>query len=677
MSTVSNFITTVICKNEGCMEYGLLEQTIRRSLTISESILVGILRDTCKFVVIDGKEKCSATSALSADSLIIAKTSLRVCKKQPGDCVSCEDLHLCKYLVCGSCKYGNKCKNSHDLDSAYNRAVCARHGLQDLGAAELFALLLQNDLSLLPEACSHYNRGNGEHGSCRFKGSCKGLHVCQHFLQGDCAFGDRCKRVHAFDGAAREILKRRGAGPERGADRLYKAYRNMFAIVGHADGPAAGRPTAAAAPAPAAAAAAAAAPPPPTRERSRQHSSPSAGEADSSEICLFFLRRHCSFKEKCIRVHYHLPYRWQISQRDGTTWKDLLDMEDVEQAYCNPANDASKGISQVDFLAMTSGAFEVRRLSTVSSVTKPPHFILTTDWLWYWKSDQGKWLEFGSEGDADGGSSITSQTLENIYLADTDGEIPFTAGSQQYLLSFKDMTQRNLKYNTKREVRRRPHFLSGKDVEKKLKSGTPEASGSSAASVPKHWDQEALADFEYKLTCLSATSTEFQQVQKLFKRTMPTSTVHSIQRIQNPSLHKVFQWQKEKMQKKNGGRPVDQRLLFHGTEQSLTKAICEQNLDWRICGIHGSHYGKGSYFARDASYSDRYSKSSGRTKTMFAVQVLVGEYARGDRSFLRPPQKPSDQGFYDSCVDSVVNPAIFVVFEKHQIYPEYIIEYGP
>uniref|UniRef100_A0A0E9PPR0 PARP catalytic domain-containing protein n=1 Tax=Anguilla anguilla TaxID=7936 RepID=A0A0E9PPR0_ANGAN len=103
------------------------------------------------------------------------------------------------------------------------------------------------------------------------------------------------------------------------------------------------------------------------------------------------------------------------------------------------------------------------------------------------------------------------------------------------------MTQRNLKYNTKREVRRRPRFLSGKDVEKKLKSGTPEASGSSATSVPKHWDQEALADFEYKLICLSATSTEFQQVQKLFKRTMPTSTVHSIQRIQNPSLHKVFQ----------------------------------------------------------------------------------------------------------------------------------------
>ncbi|XP_064174947.1 protein mono-ADP-ribosyltransferase PARP12-like [Anguilla rostrata] len=673
MST-ANRITRTICQNEGSMEYGLLEQTIRRTVTTSD--ISCFLRDTCKFVIIEGKEKCSATSAVSANSLIIAKTSLRICKKQPGDCVSCEDLHLCKYLVCGSCKYGNKCKKSHDLDSANNRAACARHGLQDLGAAELFALLLQNDPSLLPEVCSHYNKGNGEHGSCKFEESCKGLHVCQHFLQGDCTFGDQCKRAHAFDAAASEILKRRGASPEN-AGGLYKAYRNMFAIAGHAHSPAAGRPKAAAAPAPAAAAAAAAAaaPPPPTRERSRQPSVPSASEADSSEICLFFLRRHCSFKEKCIRVHYHLPYRWQIYQWAGTTWKDLVDMEDVEQAYCNPANNASKGISQVDFLAMTSRSSKVRRLSTVSSVTKPPNFILTTDWLWYWKSDKGKWFKFGSEGDSKARSSITSLTLENAYLADTKGEISFTAGSQQYLLSFKDMTQRNLKYNTKREVRRRPWFLSIEDVEKKLKSGTPEASGSSAASVPKHWDQEALPEFHYKLILLLATSMEFQEVDQQFKQTMPKSTVHSIQRIQNPCLYKFFQWQEEKMRNKNGGRPVDQRLLFHGTKQSLIETICEQNFDWRICGTHGTAYGKGSYFARDAKYSDRFSKSSGQTKTMFAVQVLVGEYAQGKSSYLRPPEKASGQDF-DSCVNSMKDPTIFVVFEKYQIYPEYIIEYS-
>ncbi|KAJ8249864.1 hypothetical protein COCON_G00230800 [Conger conger] len=202
-----------------------------------------------------------------------------------------------------SCSYGRKCKNSHDLDSDDNRAVLCSHGLQELEDAELFTLLLQNDSSSPGErsrsplhfqhlqVCSHYNKGNGEHGSCRFKGGCKGLHVCQHFLQGDCTFGDKCKRAHAFDANAQEILKRRGVSPEK-SQLLCTIYRNMFAISGPQDGPAglcvptadlclgAGSP-------PVAATA-----PPAARERSRQPSSASVSEADRNEICLFFLRRH-------------------------------------------------------------------------------------------------------------------------------------------------------------------------------------------------------------------------------------------------------------------------------------------------------------------------------------------------------------------------------------------------
>lgn len=47
---------------------------------------------------------------------------------------------------------------------------------------------------------------------------------------------------------------------------------------------------------------------------------------------------------------------------------------------------------------MTHGGSPVRRLSTASSVSKPPHFILTTEWNWYWKDDRGRWLEFGQVG---------------------------------------------------------------------------------------------------------------------------------------------------------------------------------------------------------------------------------------------------------------------------------------
>lgn len=46
---------------------------------------------------------------------------------------------------------------------------------------------------------------------------------------------------------------------------------------------------------------------------------------------------------------------------------------------------------------MSCGSEKVRRLSTASSVTKPPHFILTTEWIWYWKDEYGLWQEYGKK----------------------------------------------------------------------------------------------------------------------------------------------------------------------------------------------------------------------------------------------------------------------------------------
>lgn len=63
--------------------------------------------------------------------------------------------------------------------------------------------------------------------------------------------------------------------------------------------------------------------------------------------------------------------------------------------------------------------------------------------------------------------------LENLYCADRDGVVYFSAGNQQYILNFKSdpgtqMYQQNQKYETKREVRRRPRFVSAEEMNKKL-----------------------------------------------------------------------------------------------------------------------------------------------------------------------------------------------------------------
>ncbi|KAI3371544.1 hypothetical protein L3Q82_024132 [Scortum barcoo] len=674
-SVVSKFIIRTLCDNQGCLDFQQLNEKITQSFTVAESVLRSVLFDDGKIVVQEGRLKCAGGQMMSPDSLVLVKTSLRLCQKKPGECVQCDGLHLCRYFVCGDCMFGQKCKNHHSVASTYNAELLRRHGLQDLTEKQLFQLLLQNDPYLLPEICPHYNKGNGPHGSCKFTTTCNKLHMCQHHLQGDCKFGSRCKRSHNIDAHGLKILK--GFSQENIAN-LHKIYRNKLIIMDQQER----RPSTGAVR-------------PEVRIPTQQpsHSSPGSpvsptspsnpiSDADRNEICLFFIRRNCSFKEKCARVHWHLPYRWQVLDGDGVTWKDLPDMEDTEKAYCDPEPLHTPDVKSVDFTTMTYGGSPVRRLSTPSSVSKPPHFILTTQWLWYWKDDNRKWFEFG-QGDHNTPASITSQTLENVYLADRDTEIPFSAGKQQYILHFRgapgtqQMYQQNVKYNTKREVRRRPRFVSGQDVELKLNSASSHSSSSSTAeSFPSYWDKNALPDFGYRLVNLSK-SAEYNNIETLFKRTMPHSSIKKIQRIQNPSLWRVFQWQKEQMQQRNGGKPVNQQYLFHGTDKSLIEAICEQNFDWRMCGVHGTAYGRGSYFARDASYSDRYaSVKTSQTKTMFVALVLVGEYTRGSSSYVRPPPKGNTRTFYDSCVNHESDPSIFVIFEKQQIYPEYVIEYS-
>ncbi|POI25466.1 hypothetical protein CIB84_010786, partial [Bambusicola thoracicus] len=173
----------------------------------------------------------------------------------------------------------------------------------------------------------------------------------------------------------------------------------------------------------------------------------------------------------------------------------------------------------ISFVDMQSGSKKVRRLSTASSVTKPPHFILTTEWIWYWKDEYGVWREYGKKDSDRAAATVSSDDLEKAYTVGNPAKLNFKAGVHEYELDFG-----------------------------------------------------------------------------------------------------------------------------------------------------------GSYFARDASYSDAYCRDGSHTKTMFQARVLVGEFTVGRSSYVHPPLK-DDQNFYDSCVNSSSNPSIFVIFEKQQVYPEYLIEY--
>lgn len=61
---------------------------------------------------------------------------------------------------------------------------------------------------------------------------------------------------------------------------------------------------------------------------------------------------------------------------------------------------------------------------------------------------------------------------------------------------------------------------------------------------------------------------------------------------------------------------------------------------------------------------------------MFVARVLVGDFVQENQVYLRPPIRPGiSNRLLDSCVDNRKNLPIFVLFEKHQIYLAYILEY--
>lgn len=128
--------------------------------------------------------------------------------------------------------------------------------------------------------------------------------------------------------------------------------------------------------------------------------------------------------------------------------------------------------------------------------------------------------------------------------------------------------------------------------------------------------------------------------------------------------------------------------LFIGYNEVLVRIdSCSQTLKlsqislWRhFIFTLDNLYGKGVYFAAQAGYSARSQFSPpGPTglRHMYLARVLVGEYTVGKPDILEPPPKhPADlTDTYDSVVDQIPNPEIFVVFQDPQCYPEYLITF--
>ncbi|OPJ79796.1 poly [ADP-ribose] polymerase 14 [Patagioenas fasciata monilis] len=195
--------------------------------------------------------------------------------------------------------------------------------------------------------------------------------------------------------------------------------------------------------------------------------------------------------------------------------------------------------------------------------------------------------------------------------------------------------------------------------------------------LPVQW--EDMQAQQVKLVDLKPSCQEYLNVQDKFKKTCPNYVIEKIERIQNPILWQTYQTKKIAVCAKNKYK-VNERLLFHGTAASSLRTINYSGFNRGFAGKNAANFGNGTYFAVDACYSaqDIYSKpDTNDRRYMYLARVLTGQYCAGSKGLIMPPSKnpadPTDR--YDSVVDDVNNPTMFVVFNDHEAYPEYLITF--
>ncbi|XP_046896608.1 protein mono-ADP-ribosyltransferase PARP14-like isoform X2 [Hypomesus transpacificus] len=198
--------------------------------------------------------------------------------------------------------------------------------------------------------------------------------------------------------------------------------------------------------------------------------------------------------------------------------------------------------------------------------------------------------------------------------------------------------------------------------------------------LPLEWDSMALGE-SLKLVELPTSSLEFHRVTEDFRRSASNKTVLKIERVQNVHLRKAYEVKKKQMEDKNrlcGG--AGEKLLYHGTTPEGSQSILETGFNRSFAGQNATSFGKGTYFAVNASRSANptYSRpDQDGNQLMFVARVLTGQYTQGKANMIIPPprspQLPNDR--YDSLVDDIQNPTMFIVFHDDQAYPEYLITF--
>jgi poly [ADP-ribose] polymerase 10/14/15 len=267
---------------------------------------------------------------------------------------------------------------------------------------------------------------------------------------------------------------------------------------------------------------------------------------------------------------------------------------------------------------------------------------------WQWKNDDCAYQDYSTE---------TSDAIEADYQSKIAFFFVLTEDGEK-CIDFDKMTETGAVSIT--NVRRH-------DFEKE-------------GNIPSRWDH---CDEPIKCFPLDKDSKEFVDVARQFALTVPSTEgggvkfgrIKQIERVQNLRCWKRFQ---AELQRKRHDVADDQQIqhrLFCGCSGEKVDSVnggefTKTNQGW----------GTGAYFSKDASYvcTQVFAPKDGEgVRHVYLCSVVTGDYAQGVRKFREPPLKDGNgSDHYDTVVNDMNEPTVFVVFRDSLAYPEYHIEFS-
>lgn len=204
------------------------------------------------------------------------------------------------------------------------------------------------------------------------------------------------------------------------------------------------------------------------------------------------------------------------------------------------------------------------------------------------------------------------------------------------------------------------------------------------ASYPEIWDRmEDEEDVKTFLLDPDAEVEEYTRVRGEFNLTMPQWKVIKIFRIQNKVLWDKYYKRSKTMMVVNEGI-LKEELLFHGTRNNNPEKIYEEDSGFDMRHSAQGMWGRGNYFAKNASYSDVYAYRDSGMKKMFAAWVLTGICydCPPNSSLIKPPERQRSDAAesklkyrYDSVTGVTGGTRVYITYDNDHAYPAYLIVY--